>query len=299
MSSKSAFRMESANTETPARISDNTLYTDFGLYRYYQYSGGGVYVAGTFTMKDGIISGNKAMTGSGNGGGGIFNGGNVTLQGGEVSGNSAFYDETHTAYLSYGGGIFNKTESVFSATGTKISGNTAVYGGGIYGTNADITLPDCLLEGNAAIYGDMMDCGGGGLLLTRQSTLTISNTVIRNNTSEKYGGGLYLEEMGATTVLGAGVSLLDNSAASIGGGLVNVASPTEISGATVSGNQAADGAGAANMSGGTLTLSGGMVTGNTAASTGGGIVNSEATFRMIGGMMFNNLAGDAGADVAN
>lgn len=299
VSSKSAFRMESANTETPARISDNTLYTDFGLYRYYQYSGGGVYVAGTFTMKDGIISGNKAMTGSGNGGGGIFNGGNVTLQGGEVSGNSAFYDETHTAYLSYGGGIFNKTESVFSATGTKISGNTAMYGGGIYGTNADITLTDCLLEGNAAIYGDMMDCGGGGLLLTRQSTLTISNTVIRNNTSEKYGGGLYLEEMGATTVLGAGASLLDNSAASIGGGLVNVASPTEISGATVSGNQAADGAGAANMSGGTLTLSGGMVTGNTAASTGGGIVNSEEVFRMTGGLIFNNLAGDAGADVAN
>lgn len=293
------FRMESANTETPARISDNTLYTDFGLYRYYQYSGGGVYVAGTFTMKDGIISGNKALTGSGNGGGGIFNGGNVVLQGGEVRGNSAFYDENHTAYMSYGGGIFNKTGSVFSATGTKISGNTAMYGGGIYGTNADITLADCLLEGNAAIYGDMNDCGGGGLLLTRRSTLTISNTVIRNNTSEKHGGGLYLENMGTTTVLGAGVSLLGNSAASIGGGLINVASQTELSGTTVSGNQASDGAGAANMSGGSLVLSGGTVTGNAAASTGGGIVNSEATFRMTGGLIFNNLAGDAGADVAN
>ena len=61
-------------------------------------------MSGTFTMKDGLISGNKALTGSGNGGGGIFNNGVVMLEGGEVSGNSAFFDGEHTGYLSYGEG---------------------------------------------------------------------------------------------------------------------------------------------------------------------------------------------------
>lgn len=300
VSSDSTFRMESANAGAPATIQNNTLYTTNSPYSYCQYIGGGVYVDGTFRMENGIISGNKAVTTNGYGGGGICNCGSVTLVGGEVSGNSAFFDVNYASfYMSYGGGIYNGTGADLSATDTEISGNTAVYGGGIYGTNAGVKLVNCLLEGNAAICGSANDCGGGGLLLTRESTLSISNTVIQNNTSEKDGGGLYLEKMGAMTELGGGVSLLDNSAAGIGGGLVNVASQTELSGATVSGNQASDGAGAANLSGGTLVLSGGMVTGNAAASTGGGIVNSEAVFRMTGGLIFNNLAGDAGADVAN
>lgn len=125
------FYMESADANAPAAIKENTLYTDFGLYRYYQYFGGGVYVFGTFTMKDGLISGNKALTGSGNGGGGIFNNGVVMLEGGEVSGNSAFFDGEHTGYLSYGGGVFNQSESVLSASGTRFLRNTAMYGGGI------------------------------------------------------------------------------------------------------------------------------------------------------------------------
>lgn len=249
-----------------------------------------------FYMNGGSISGNSK--------GGQKNGQRMssTLGGGVYVCDSTFYMNGGTISDNEardGGGIYNGTGAYLSATDTEISGNTAVYGGGIYGTNAGVKLVNCLLEGNAAICGSANDCGGGGLLLTRESTLSISNTVIQNNTSEKDGGGLYLEKMGATTELGGGVSLLDNSAAGIGGGLVNVASQTELSGATVSGNQASDGAGAANLSGGTLVLSGGMVTGNAAASTGGGIVNSEAVFRMTGGLIFNNLAGDAGADVAN
>lgn len=43
-------------------------------------------MSGTFTMKDGLISGNKALTGSGNGGGGIFNNGVVMLEGEKSAG---------------------------------------------------------------------------------------------------------------------------------------------------------------------------------------------------------------------
>lgn len=299
MGSGCTFYMESADANAPAAIKENTLYTDFGLYRYYQYFGGGVYVSGTFTMKDGLISGNKALTGSGNGGGGIFNNGVVMLEGGEVSGNSAFFDGEHTGYLSYGGGVFNQSESVLSASGTRFLRNTAMYGGGIYGKAAQITLTGCQIEENAAIFGDMNDCGGGGLLLTRGSTLNISNTLIQGNTSEKDGGGLYLESQDGVTILGSGMTVSGNRAEGVGGGLYNVDSETTLQGVQITGNQATDGAGVANMAEGILTMESGTITGNTSKSTGGGIVNSESTFTMTGGLIYNNTAGDAGADVGN
>lgn len=98
----------------------------------------------------------------------------------------------------------------------------------------------------------MNDCGGGGLLLTRGSTLNISNTLIQGNTSEKDGGGLYLESQDGVTILGSGVTVSGNRAEGVGGGLYNVDSGTTLQGAQITGNQAADGADVANMAKGTL-----------------------------------------------
>jgi hypothetical protein len=91
--------------------------------------GGGVYVggrAGTFTMKDGIISGNNAKTSGKNSGdgGGVYGAeiGTINLQGGTISGNTAAAD---------GGGIY--FDFTFAMQGGIISGNSAGRnGGGVY-----------------------------------------------------------------------------------------------------------------------------------------------------------------------
>ncbi|MBC5649063.1 DUF7601 domain-containing protein [Christensenella tenuis] len=292
------FRMESADANFPASVSDNTLYTENDEYSYHQYHGGGVYVDGTFIMKDAQINGNRAVTTSGNGGGGIYNRGEVEIEGGEISGNMAFYDLDHTGYYSYGGGVYSASGSSFAAAGTTIAGNTAMHGGGIYGTRASVSLTDCVIEGNTATMANA-DSYGGGALLTTGSTLNISNTVVQKNSSKSYGGGLHIQSMSGVTVLGQGVTVSENTAGIAGGGLMNVGTETEIAGAVITGNSAPDGAGAANMASGTLRMTGGTITENTAASTGGGVANSNGTFTMTGGAIYNNQAGDAGADVGS
>jgi uncharacterized repeat protein (TIGR02543 family) len=83
-----------------------------------QFSGGGVYVAGTFTMNGGEITGNYSNIH----GGGVYVAGTFTMNGGEISGN--------TASNSYGGGVY-----VYSGTFTK-SGGTITGNGTVNGNSA-------------------------------------------------------------------------------------------------------------------------------------------------------------------
>jgi hypothetical protein len=85
--------------------------------------GGGVYVAGTFTMEDGKISGNTASGSGTSYGGGVYVAGTFTMIGGEISGNTV---STSAGYNpnSYGGGVY-------VAGGNGI--NFTKIGGTIYG----------------------------------------------------------------------------------------------------------------------------------------------------------------------
>jgi hypothetical protein len=105
-------------------------------------TGGGVYVAGTLTMRGGAISGNSSAVGNGVGaptslanGGGVYvaGGGTFIMEGGAVSGNTATVRSN-----SYGGGVAVAAGGVFEMRGGTISGNTVssdygtALGGGVY-----------------------------------------------------------------------------------------------------------------------------------------------------------------------
>ena len=131
--------------------------------------GGGVVVAGTFEMRGGAISGNKA-----NYGGGISLVGGVnstfTMSGGTISGNTA----------TRGGGGVLVFHGSFVLNEGEITGNTAVDGGGVffeYDTWSDITITGGTITGNNATN------NGGGLWLDHYCLVEISGSpVISGNT---------------------------------------------------------------------------------------------------------------------
>jgi hypothetical protein len=94
-------------------------------------SGGGVYVAGTLTLKDGIISGNQSHI---LGGGVSVYGGTFTMSGGSISGNKAVVGGgvyVDSVYVAGHAGIFKKTGSsiIYGKDATQSLKNTSTRGG--------------------------------------------------------------------------------------------------------------------------------------------------------------------------
>ena len=118
-------------------MKDGKIYSNFvGICGYTPvYKGGGVYVAGTFTMEKGEIFYHKALLG-----GGVFvdNTGIFNMKGGNIYGNNADY---------YGGGVNVMMTGTFTKSGGTISG----YGGyfdsnTIYYDNSDF-IPNAVYVG--------------------------------------------------------------------------------------------------------------------------------------------------------
>jgi hypothetical protein len=97
-----------------------------------------------------------------------------------------------------GGGIdasfgCDETDSIcgtpnVTVIGSKITGNTAFYGGGIYFEDCgDLTVSNSTISNNSATDGD-----GGGLLVEDCPFLTMTGTTVTKNTASHSGGGLAL-----------------------------------------------------------------------------------------------------------
>ena len=112
-----------------------------------------------------------------------YGGGTASFSGSTVSGNSAIL----------GGGICNGYNSTITLTDTTISGNSATSGGGILNYYyAKATLTGSTISGNTA-----SDVGGG---VGNSGTLTLTNCTIENNTAVNNGGGLFNANYGTATV---------------------------------------------------------------------------------------------------
>jgi hypothetical protein len=122
--------------------------------------GGGVYtVFTTFTMEDGKISGNTAISGAG----GVYNGaGTFIMKTGEISGNTA----------SSGGGVYIAAGGTFTMKAGKISGNAASSGagGGVYISGGPFTMEAGEISGNTATGSNG---GGGGVFLINTGAIFI------------------------------------------------------------------------------------------------------------------------------
>lgn len=127
-----------------------------------------------------------------------FNGGTLTIQNGTLSGakNSAIYCNASGLTLDH----------------LTITGNTADYGGAIYGTkSAAMLLKDCVLSANTATNsGGAIYMNGGGADNPQDKCILV-RTKIQNNTAGTYGGGVYFHKVAECLAAGTLVRMADGT----------------------------------------------------------------------------------------
>ncbi len=176
----------------------NSYHTD-AVYKHIQQNGGAVYMEqGTFIMNGGEI---KNCTGAY--GGAVYIKGTdattFTMNGGSISNSIA--DNS-------GGGLYLEGGKVTLNGGT-IKGNLAEKGNGggvcIVGGNFEMTAAStAVIDANAATSKNTSYCGkGGGVYVTSSSAdvrVDILSGTIKDNSSDRYGGGLCVDVGSAATI---------------------------------------------------------------------------------------------------
>ena len=178
---------------------------------------------------------------------------NMTIQGGDIS--SADNPDN------LGGGIYIAAGTV-ELDSVIVSDSKASTGGGIY-NNDTLSITNSTINNNIA-------GNGGGIYNATGKTLTITNSTLKDNSTDwRDGGGIY--NSGILNVVNS--TIYNNTSARIGGGICN---------------------------NGTLNLINSTVAGNTATSSGGGIDNYTGGkfIYILNSVIVDNTAG-TGADINN
>lgn len=162
---------------------------------------GGVYAAKGVVLnaKNTKFLGNTAKSG---GGILLWDNSSADLNNSEVSGNKA---------TGNGGGVYiwDSTCSLTASNGTVFRENSASSGGGIFSSGGTVTAEDSTFEKNTAVM------NGGAIAATQNSSLTVRNSKVLENTSGDKAGGILAEK----STLEVTDSIIDGNRASLGGGL--------------------------------------------------------------------------------
>ncbi len=169
-----------------------------------------------------------------------------------------------------GGGSVFQVEPGASATisGLTIDGGNATLGagGGVENLGKSLTLDDCTIGGNSAVY-------GGGIF--NSGTVTLNDCTISGNTAAHRGGGID-NTAGGTAILND-CTIFGNLAVINGGSYAHD--------------------GGALFNGGTATLTSCTVTGNSAASGGSGLYTASGATTTLAQTIVSGNAGGAAGDV--
>lgn len=211
-------------------------------------------------------------------GGGIHvtgtNGTMVNIIGGMINTNQA---------ASEGGGLWNQVGSTMTVNGTSINanvamGNTATEGGGgIFNNGGTLVVENSTNITNNRATGTAGS--GGGIFNETDGMLTITDSSITGNESNRAGGGIEDNSGNATTMQFTNIALNNNRT----GVVTATGAPGNGGGLHITGP-------------GNVDMIGGSVSNNTAASEGGGLWNGSRTMNVQGVTINNNIASGADAD---
>lgn len=223
----------------------------------------------------------------------IQNGKTVTLDlnGFTLSRSMSAYDDQGSVVRVETGGKLTLKDGSGNNSGT-ITGGRATNGGGI--TNHGVldfqggTITNC-----AASY-----CGGGiynapGWRGGPVATMTMGGGVVKGNTCEKDGGGIFNYE-GCTMTINGGT--IEGNLGFVGGGFCNDGVLT-INAATITANTSPSCGGIHNA--GTMTLNGGSITHNRSTSWGGGGIANHNSLTITGGTITDNVCSEDGGGIWN
>ncbi len=242
---------------------------------------------GSLSVTDSTISNNGGGTGVAKPGGGInnergtltvlrtaFTSNNATADGGGINnsaGTVTVTDSTFTTNSGTNGGALNTDATGGSVTivgATTFDGNTASAEGGAININGGtLTATGSTIRNNVAAT------DGGGLSNNNAGNVTFTTVTVTNNTGAS-GGGVATHDGSTTTITGSTFTGNHATASGLigdGGAILNDGGPFILRDSTLTGNDAFDGGGLANLGDAASELTNVMVTANTADQDGGGL----------------------------
>lgn len=232
-------------------------------------NGGGIYSSGRVVLVHSTV-GTAAMPNqtSGNGGG-IWAGAGLSMSASNVNGNQAGTN---------GGGLFVNNGDVTIASGSSVSGNTALKGtaGGLSVAAGNTTVSRSRIDDNRALdVGGINEVKGNVQVVDGSEVNRNSSTALLNVSKGDFGGGGISEGIGNVFVSRSQVSHNHSVGMYSSGIVVGLGSVTVTSGSEVNWNSNnGPGGGIAANFGGIVTVSNGsQVDHNTGSGNGGGIVN--------------------------
>lgn len=131
----------------------------------------------------------------------------------------------------------------------------------ITGNTGAMSISNVTITGGQAVFGTHSGNGGGGIQVTEDNAVTITNTTLTNNFTCEGGGGIELDSEGPFTAINSTIS--NNQSLEEGGGVALYGeSPMIVTNSTVTGNTDRDNSGGL-LAGGGLTLTYSDVVNNT------------------------------------
>ena len=253
--------------------------------------GGGVGVDGTAPSGDGVftqtgdslIAYNVAAT---NGGGVYVNDAEASafLSGGQIFSNTA----TGTGV---GGGVYVGQGSV-TLNGSQVLSNVAGSGGGLY-----LYESNAMLSGQ--IRGNIVNSFGGGVHISHGSVVLHGAQIVSNTASVWYGGGMYVS--GAVTVSLVNSTVSHNESNRNGGGVYVGSEEASVSllNSTVSHNKSNRNGGGLYVSDGTVAITYTTIASNTASSGTDGIHQAGGTVALLDSIVASNGAANCAGTLAS
>jgi hypothetical protein len=220
--------------------------------------GGGIFlVTGSLTLKNKVVVSKNSVTGAGGDGGGIaMNNGTMKISGGSIANNSASQS---------GGGIYVNKGKLSLTGGVKNSGNTAQTGAGMFMGGGAANISSGTIGNNTA-----SKLGGGGIFLSAGSLSLMSNVWINNNDATGGGNGAGVYVNGGTMTM-AGGTILDNRASNGGGIYINMGTLTLRLGVNIIDNTAASQGGGAYLAKDSHTRFNSCTVSSNVAAMGAGV----------------------------
>ncbi|MDH5677552.1 MAG: right-handed parallel beta-helix repeat-containing protein [Nitrospinota bacterium] len=278
-------------------------------------AGAGIYNLGVTKITNTTIS-NNISTGPTSGGGGIFSSfinctpcvsGYLTLTGSTVNGNQAAVGAgimnaaaativnsviTGNTATDAGGGIISYFVYT-DITGSTISGNQAQTGGGINADSGPVTITNSVISNNTAT-----DWGGG--INGSSGAITITGSTISQNTSIRGAGGVYTTN-GSLDISNSTIDQNRVTPGAIwgGGGIYASMSAVSITDSTISGNSVLAIGGGVYNTGGNVTFTNSTLNGNSASASGGGLFNGAGSVAVINSTISGNSSAVSGGGIYN
>ncbi|HRQ37884.1 MAG TPA: choice-of-anchor Q domain-containing protein [Chloroflexota bacterium] len=279
--------------------------------------GGGIANLGLLTLNNSLLSGNETEYGGGAiysefGNGKLFDrillGNSGPTRGEAISSNDAdlFIENSIISgnASQFGGGIFAGRDHQLNIINSSISNNIANQGGQMFGRGGGIfllTIGSKAVISNTLISGNHSVESGGGVYGYGNGIITLTMSIISDNSSDKYGGGVY-NDFGRFFL--SEVTISDNHAVYGGGGVATDRGNTHIVKSTIYNNSsdgyAADGGGihAYAYGNGFLSLDEVAVVNNHATGSGGGIFAASGHTQIIRSAIYDNSSGGTGGGIS-